>query len=420
MKKRVLICAYACVADVGSLRPGGGDLMAWKIVRALSREHDLWVLTAVQNRPAIQAATEKEPLPNVQFEYVSLPEFLSPLLQKQGLLQFYAYLWQWKAYLVARRLHQRVGFDLFHHLTYENDWMASIIGALLPIPYVRGPGGGAHRIPPSFLREFSWRQRLAERRREYGQWLFRHDPFFVMSHSRARALIVCNQEAWNAIPLRWRHKTQLMTVNGVAEEFLHAPPAEPAANGKFQILTAGRLVRLKAFDLAIRGFRGFAAQAPDAEFTIVGDGPDLPRLQALAGQLGLQNKVRFVPWMTREALVDKMRACDVFLFTSLRDGGGLVVVEAMASGKPVVCLDLAGPAFHVTEECGIKVPVRSPQEATEYIAQALNRLYSNSGLREEMGRAAHARAEQVYNWDRLADRLLGIYQDVLPATSPRA
>jgi glycosyltransferase involved in cell wall biosynthesis len=387
--------------------------MAWNLIKALSRVHRLWVLTAAQNRTAIGDALQKEPLPNVTFEYVSLPRMLAPLLRAQGSLQLYAYLWQWKAYLAARALHERFRFDLFHHLTYENDWMASIIGALLPVPYLRGPCGGAHRIPSAFLKEFSLGERLAEWRREYGQWLFRHDPFFILSHSRAKAIIVCNHEAEDAIPRRWQHKSQLMTVNGVAREFLLTSPAPDRGNNRFQVLSAGRLIRLKAFDLAIRGFKLFSIKVPDAEFVIVGEGPDLLRLQTLVSRLGLQVQVRFEKWMPREGLLAKMRSCDVFLFTSLRDGGGLVVVEAMASGKPIMCLDLAGPGFHVTPECGFKIPPRSPDETIELMAQALERLYRDPELRGKMGQAARTRAEQVHTWDHLGEQLFKIYEEAL-------
>ena len=67
-----------------------------------------------------------------------------------------------------------------------------------------------------------------------------------------------------------------------------------------------------------------------------------------------------------------------------------MVVEAMASGKPVVCLDLAGPAFHITEECGFKIPARSPDEAIELMAQALERLYRDHELCVKMGQAGRA------------------------------
>lgn len=96
------------------------------------------------------------------------------------------------------------------------------------------------------------------------------------------------------------------------------------------------------------------------------------------------------------------------------------MVEAMAAAKPVICMDLGGPGLHVTKECGIKVPAHCPDEAIELMAQALERLYQDVELRVKMGKGARARAEQVYTWDQLGERLLQIYGEVLGAASPEA
>jgi glycosyltransferase involved in cell wall biosynthesis len=117
--------------------------------------------------------------------------------------------------------------------------------------------------------------------------------------------------------------------------------------------------------------------------------------------------------MRREEFLGRMISCDVFLFPSLRDGGGAVVVEALAAGKPVVCLDVGGPAVHVTNVCGIKVAPRSRDQAIREIAEALERLYVDKELRRRMGRAARDRAERFYLWDELGERLMGIYHETL-------
>jgi len=418
---KVLISAYACLRDPSTSLPGGGDLMAWNVIRQLSQRHELWVLTARQNRGAIEAELEKDPMPRVHFAYVGLPGWLYRLNRAQGGIQFYAYLWQWRAYLAARRLHRKIHFDLFHHLTYTNDWMASIIGALLPVPYVRGPGGGAHRVPGNFRREFALRPRLWEYVRMGLQWVFRHDPFFAMGQQRARTLLMANREAFDALPGRWQKKAQLLSVNGVSlERFPRAAAAKPDAR-RFRLLTAGRLIPLKGFDLAIRAFRLFfedvkrERQGMEAELMIVGDGPEDASLRSLIDDLAMGDHVRLVKWMPREDLFREMAEADAFVFPSLRDGGGLVVVEAMAAGKPVICFDLAGPGLHVTEECGIKVAARSPEQAVQDIAAAFSRLALDAGLRAEMGRAARRRAEQVYDWSRVAERINRVYLDALRA-----
>jgi len=416
---RILVCAFACAADPSTKFFGGGDIMGWNMVKRLGHVHRLWVLTAAQNRGAIEVALKDKALPDVQFVYVDLPGWLHPLLRHQGSLQFYAYLWQWKAYFVARELNQRIHFHVFHHLTYDNDWMASIIGALLPVPYLRGPGGGAHRTPMAFVRNYPLRERFWEQVRSIGQWLYRHDPFFVLGRRRAKAILFGNREALKAVPRKWHSKVQLFPLNGVPPTAFDGftPGVQPGE--KYKILTAGRLVRLKAFDLAIEAFKAFVEQTgltsrgDGAEFTIVGDGPELPRLQGLVRSYGLQEQVRFETWKPQEKLWSMMRACDVFLFPSLRDGGGLVVVEAMAAGKPVICVDLGGPGMHVTEDCGIKVAPHSPEQVVRDLAAALERLYRDKGLRLQMGEAARERAAQIYHWDRIAGRMLEIYKDAL-------
>jgi len=387
--------------------------MAWNLVKRLGRTCDLWVLTIDKNREAIEKALEQGAMPGVQFHFVGLPAWMTPLLHFAGGLHIYAYLWQWSAYFAARRLHRRVCFDLAHHLTYENDWMASIIGARLPVPYVRGPGGGAHRIPKAFVEQFSRRARLSELIRSFGQWVFRHDPFFYLGQRHALVILACNHEALKAIPRRWRDKGQLLSINGISAEELAQPDSAPLPTARFQVLSAGRLVPLKGFDLALRAFKIFAKNHPEAEFTIVGKGPELPRLQNKIRELGLEGKAYIEEWMPRERLMGVMRACDVFIFPSLRDGGGLVVVEAMAAGKPVICFDLGGPGLHINETCGFKISATSPELSVGEMASALARLADDADLRCRMGHNAWQRAAEVYDWDRVSDRIVNVYAQAM-------
>jgi glycosyltransferase involved in cell wall biosynthesis len=391
--------------------------MAWNLIRRLSQTHRLWVLTAAQNREAVRAALERDPASRAHFVYIGLPAWLGPLLRRQGGLQLYAYLWQWRAYFAGRKLHRRIAFDAFHHLTYENDWMASIIGALLPVPYLRGPGGGAHRVPKNFRRQFPARSRAWEYVRIGLQWLFRHDPFFLTSQERASVLLMANREALEALPARWRKKAQLLSVNGISSSELAAPEPQPR-NAKFAVLSAGRLIPLKGFDLALRAFAVFAPKHPEAQFVIVGEGPELGRLQTLVHELGIESQARIESWMPRGRLLANMRFCDVFLFASLRDGGGLVVVEAMAAGKPVVCFDLGGPGLHVNPECGFKVPARDPEQFVQDMAAALDRLANDRELCARMGRAAFERARQLYDWDRVAERIMEAYEATMARARP--
>ena len=413
---RILACAFTCCPPGAPGFSGGEDILGWNLVRQIARFHQLWALTHAEDRTAIELALEQEPLPNLNFCYVDLPHSLRPLLRIQGGHQLYYYLWQVKAYFVAKRLHRTLRFDLFHHITYANDWMASFIGAFLPISYIRGPGGGAHRTPKGFEHEYSLGGRVWEKVRTLGQWLFRHDPVFIKGQSRARAILVCNQESISGIPIRWAHKVQAFPVNGISTGDLDLTNRQHALDGRFRVLSAGSLIRVKGFSLAIRAFKEFADKYPSSELQIIGSGPEEPQLKLMVQRNQLGAKVQVRPAVPRNELLTEMTSCDVFLFPSLRDGGGAVVIEAMSAGKPVVCLDTGGPGMHVTDECGIKIQADSAEEATHQLADALERLHQDQILRLKLGRASRERAEQVYHWDRLGERLMKVYQRSLTPT----
>jgi glycosyltransferase involved in cell wall biosynthesis len=126
-------------------------------------------------------------------------------------------------------------------------------------------------------------------------------------------------------------------------------------------------------------------------------------------QSQVEGKVNFEGWRPREDVLQLMTDSDIFLFAGLRDGGGQVIVEAMSVGKPVVCLDIGGPSIHVTADTGIKVAATSPEASVKDLASALERLHSDSELRQEMGKAARARVEEIYHWDRAGERISDIY-----------
>ena len=171
--------------------------------------------------------------------------------------------------------------------------------------------------------------------------------------------------------------------------------------------------RLKGFELAVKAFHLFAGNNSDAEMIIIGRGPEKKRIENLILELNLEDRVFVLDWMERKDLFKQMRRSDVFLFASFRDGGGAVVVEAMASGLPVICLNTAGPGFHIKDKFGIKIQPNSTDYVIAEMAKALDRLSNNEQLRAEMGEAARKRAREYYEWTKLGSRMIEIYSKIL-------
>ena len=412
-RRRILACGFTCCPPSTPGFTGGEDVLGWNLLQQIARFHDVWALTQEEDRLSIEQGLNDHPVPGLHFHYVGLPRWLKPILKIQGGHQLYYYLWQIKAYFAARKLHRELDFDIFHHITYANDWMVSFIGALLPIHYVRGPGGGAHRTPKSLAHEYTLGGRLWEKVRSAGQWLFRHDPFFIRGQARADAILVCTRDSAAKIPEKWSQKVHMFPVSGVSSDDLSLVDRNKSTvksrTGEFRVLTAGTLIRVKGFGLAVKAFKLFVEKYPDSKLTIAGDGPEEHRLRSLIHRSRLENSVKLVGALPRHDLLSRMASSDALLFPSLRDGGGTVVIEAMSASKPVVCLDVGGPGLHITEECGIKVTPTSPPETAQNLANALERLYLDEGLRDKRGEAGRQGARQLYHWDRLGERLMEIY-----------
>ncbi len=415
-----MVSAYACNPS-GSLQlHPGEDLTGWMLALEAARRHLVWVITHSYNRPGIESSPPGDNLRNIHFVFVSLPRFFSWLYRFGIGERLYYYFWQIAAWRVAVRLHLQYRFDIAHHLTFGNYWMPSFIGAFLPVPFVWGPLGGGQKTPASLFNHYSLAGQFAEISRDMAQWLGRNALY--SRHRclrRAKAILVCNAETkYQFPPIAWP-RIVLFPVNGISAEDAALPhrltPALP-----FRVLTAGRLIRLKGFDLCIEAFAQLAEIHPDSLLEIVGQGPEEGRLGRLVKEMSLEGKVRFIPWLERQHLLQKMRQSDVFLFASFRDGGGAVVVEAMASGLPVVCLNTGGPGFHIRDDWGMKIKLGSPKECVNGLAQALIALKEQPGLRLRLGRATEKRAREYYLWDILGRRLDMIYQRTMGFKSSSA
>ncbi len=320
---------------------------------------------------------------------------------------------------MARRLHKEIGFDVAHHVTFGNDWIASYIGAFLPVPFIWGPVGGGQRTPRPLRSEYSLYGRFAEDTRNIAQWFGRRDPVRRRAIRRAKAFLVCNDETRELVPKRFRDKVIFFPVNGISRDDILQGPLAARKNGAFQVLTAGRLHRLKGFAIAVRAFGRFVADHPDARLIIIGKGPEEERLKRLITELGIGDSVRIQDWLPRDEVMKAMRVAHVFLFPSFRDGGGAVVVEAMASGLPVICLDSGGPGSHIQSEWGIKVSPADPESVAREMGQALSTLHDDEGLRIALGEAARKRAAEFYPWDAHGDRLREIYRSIVPGCRER-
>jgi glycosyltransferase involved in cell wall biosynthesis len=170
---------------------------------------------------------------------------------------------------------------------------------------------------------------------------------------------------------------------------------------------AGGFIYLKGITLGVRAFAEFVRLGGDARFTLVGKGPEEIRARKLAQELKVDHLIDWVAWVDQPDLWRIYDAHDIFLFPSLHDSGGTVVVEALSHGLPVACFDLGGPGQIVTSASGIVQSTAglTAHEAAVALGRALKQLVDDEPLFRRLSAGARLRAEE-FTWSyRVAEAL---------------
>jgi len=179
------------------------------------------------------------------------------------------------------------------------------------------------------------------------------------------------------------------------------------------ILTIGRLERQKGISFFLQAAREVLREFPQACFLIVGEGPDKAKLISLVRNLGIEKAVRFLGF--RDDVPEIMAAADIFVLASLWEGMPNVVLEAMASGKPVVGTRVEGTdELVISGETGLLVP---PADA-KALARDIRRLLQEPVLARRMGQAARKRVKEHYTVQKMVERYAKLYRDLLKSKSP--
>ena len=406
----LLVSAFACRPGRGS-EPGVG----WNYVKQIASFCDtVTVLTSIRNREVIEAELVKHPLINVDFEFITAPRVLPSESQKTHLRLLYYYAWQINAYRIAKRILDTRSFDLAHHVTIANDWLPTYL-SLLSTPLIWGPVGGSNSMIPSrFFASIGFRGTLKEIVRESTIRAFRTlDPMYRHTLKKASRILSSNHDTFAAVPKKYQSKTIVHSQVGT-----HSFPADTTSGdpSNVHIVYGGLFQYLKGITYAVRSFISFNERVPNARLTLIGQGPEKARIEALVASSPHPERIQILSWIPQEQFHGELRKADVLLFPSFHDSGGLVVVEAMAMGIPVICLDRAGPAFLVSDTTGIKVPIHSPAQVHRDLTHALYRLCTDCALRKRMGEAARERVQKNFLWERKADQLTKLYQSVLQNT----
>lgn len=364
--KKVLISAYACEPNVGS-EPGVG----WYWVKKAAASHEeVHVVTRTGDRQIdadgrkyvrpsqrnIEDEMNRTDLPGqVIFHYFDLPTFISRFERTTVGDIVNIYLWEIFVFFFLFKKFPRRGFDLVQKVTIVSHRYPSFAW-FFGKKYVHGPIAGGERFPLSLMGIFSAKSRL----KEYVRMLFQHtpslDPLIWWTYHKADEILVVTEETKTILPLPFQKKCTVK--QAISEEEFgwkkkELRLSERQENAPLRLLYVGRLLEWKGIMLALQALKKVEVAY---EFDVIGDGPARSLLDQYARSHELS--VNFLGFIPRNELPAYYQKSELFLFPSLRDSGGFVVLEAQANGLPVLALNLGGPAINLDQKSGILIPVK--------------------------------------------------------------
>lgn len=393
--KTILVSAYSCEPNKGS-EPGVG----WDYVSEMQNFHRLIVVTRTE-KSHILIPFEN---PNLKFVFVSVPYFTKK--SKYGLLAYlHYYLWQLAAYFHVSKNIDLNEIDIYHHITFVNSWTPSFLPFLKRKKFIWGPIGQHPEIPTEYLSSINhpkaYFNELIRKHTRKGLKLI--DPFFHLTKSRADYILCIDRNTSNEFKNRF-----IQVLPAISIDTTKFTDAKIPSN-KFKIYFCGNLVYWKGIYLALEAFKQFSQNKSDVEFYIIGGGKEKDKL---VNSVKDDPKIIFIENLPQPKLFQLIKEFNVFLYPSF-EGGGMVVLEALAMGKPIICLDYGGPGSMVKESCGFKTTYTNFTNTTKSLADDLEKYYLNSALLEEHSKNAKNHVKSNFELDKKIQKILSVYEDIL-------
>lgn len=400
---KIFVSSYACEPNLGS-EIGVG----WHWVLEMNKYFELWVLTRQSNKRHIEDWLRENPQEHeIHWLYYDTPYWMR--WWKKGLrgVRLYYMLWQQMADSIVKKTMKENNIKIFHLLTYGNAlWPISNFGQKQF--FIWGPVGGVDSIPKEFSCHYSKIWQKTEKKR---RMMVRLLPFNLVFQRQCRNanLILCKSYSiYNNINEKYRAKAKLFT--DVAVEPTLSQSSGGNDNKVLQIILVGRLEAWRGFDLAIEALAKVKNIYSDFHLDIIGKGTEKKQIEKLIQEKGMSQHITLTGQLTIAEYREKLDTCDIVLNPSLKEGAVTTAFEAMALGKPLVCVDTGGYTRYFDNSCAIVIPRGHRNQIIDDLKQGILDLIDKD-KRLMLGNEAKRRS-LTYTWE---DKGKSIYEVITKA-----
>jgi glycosyltransferase involved in cell wall biosynthesis len=398
--RRVLVVAHDINPMLGS---EAGAASLW--LKILSKRHRLDVITDAKHRGGIS----REDYGSAAFHYIDTQDAVSRLLRKQGLYLYLYWTFLRRASALIRELTARNDYSLLHCLTPAGVYVYSDLHRY-GLPLLIGPIGGGLRVPPGFD-DMAGSGSLRPRLRDFYYSTLMRTHGWKEYFRRAERILIGTPHLLEYLPRETHCRTEV--VFDAMVEPADYPRAAGSGASSVAICYVGRLEPHKGPELLVEAMKRVVRRRRDVFATLVGEGSLRGELTRRISEAGLAPFVRLAGGVARSDVSRMLAGSDIFCLPTLREPGGLSVLEAMACGLPIITTDYGGPAHSVTEDCGIKIAPTSSEAYVAELERAIHRLADRPDERSRMGANARNRVRAHFSPQAWEERIHSIYASVM-------
>lgn len=392
----VALIAVACSPSQGS------ELgLGWKAVATLSERHRLTVFVHANHKDEIethlQSPRAEESMANVRFVYVAKQHEHHRNQAIARLMTWHHYrLWLDECVEEVSRAHASSPFDLIHHVTYST-WRMGSPFYQTGIPTVWGPVGGAGMVPWSAYGMLSTEAKVTETLRTVVSKIYSLLPAFRKSLDENTVVLASNEETKRFMEEHTDRSFPVVFPTYFEPSEQGGADSLPSGTGPLNCFYGGGIIGSKGIALSFAAIALARDRGVDVVFRIAGPGPEVAHLENTVRQLGIEDRVTFLPLLKGRDYQKILEQSDVFLFPSFRENIGMTMVDAMLHNTAPIVLDTSAPGEIVTTECGWKIPVGANSLIVEKIADALIEADADRVLLRKKAEAAKHRILNSYS-----------------------
>jgi glycosyltransferase involved in cell wall biosynthesis len=269
-------------------------------------------------------------------------------------------------------------------------------------PVYIGPLAGGLKTPAG-MKDYFKKEHFLLKLRNLDKFILKL-PAYRNQFKRAEKILLGFEYVKDILPAEFLKRSALLLNNGIRCDQYQQAAGDPSI---VKILFVGRLTRYKGAGLLIKALSRVTSS--NFVLNILGQGEEQGLLEKLVKSCGLSDKVIFHGYKSIEETRQFYQSSSIFCLPAITEAGGNVLVEAMASGLPIITIDNGGPKYICPDEGAIKIPVTSEEGIISDLQKSIELLIGSPQKRDEMGRFNRAYCREHYDWKVIEQNILSFF-----------